>query len=386
MNPPAIDPWTALGGATILLDQQDPVSSALPNHIRVRAGSANGSVGIMNPGWWGMSIKQANQYNGSFYAWGNYSGDFVVSIVSDANNSVSYASVNVTSQLNGSGWVQHNYSFTPSQDAPSSNNSFQLQWFAQPQQEVKLNLISLFPPTYNNRPNGNRPELMQALKDLNPGYFRIPGGNNLEGQTPPYLWLFNNTIGPLVDRPGRPGTWGYQNTDGLGIIEYFNWAADLGADVVWAVWSGLYLDGTVTAQSDMQQYVDLALNELEFILGDSNSTWGSKRAAVGYPDPLPLKYVEIGNEDYLWGGEDSYEQYRLPMLYDAINAKYPQLQLFSTSVNATHKNSSVDFHEYTRPNQFVEQFNYFDNGVYNNTIMIGESVNPPHRGPLTFLN
>lgn len=35
-------------------------------------------------------------------------------------------------------------------------------------------------------------------------------------------WQWNKTIGPLVDRPGRPGTWGYENTDGLGLIEYLH--------------------------------------------------------------------------------------------------------------------------------------------------------------------
>lgn len=48
---------------------------------------------------------------------------------------------------------------------------------------------------------------MQALKDLNPSFLRFPGGNNLEGNDPPYRWIWNETIGPLTDRPGRPGTW-----------------------------------------------------------------------------------------------------------------------------------------------------------------------------------
>lgn len=43
-----------------------------------------------------------------------------------------------------------------------------------------------------------------------------------EGDVYHYPWLWNNTLGPLTDRPGRPGNWGYENTDGLGLIEYFN--------------------------------------------------------------------------------------------------------------------------------------------------------------------
>lgn len=33
---------------------------------------------------------------------------------------------------------------------------------------LDFNLISLFPPTWNNRPNGMRRDLMQALHDLGP--------------------------------------------------------------------------------------------------------------------------------------------------------------------------------------------------------------------------
>lgn len=43
-----------------------------------------------------------------------------------------------------------------------------------------------------------------------------------EGDTFHYQWKWNETIGPLTQRPGRPGTWGYENTDGLGLIEYLH--------------------------------------------------------------------------------------------------------------------------------------------------------------------
>lgn len=45
---------------------------------------------------------------------------------------------------------------------------------------------------------------------------------NSEGDIHHKPWKWNETIGPLTDRPGRPGTWSYQNTDGLGLIEYFH--------------------------------------------------------------------------------------------------------------------------------------------------------------------
>jgi alpha-N-arabinofuranosidase len=48
---------------------------------------------------------------------------------------------------------------------------------------------------------------------MKPGIFRFPGGNNLEGQTVDTRWKWRNTVGPLVDRPGRMGDWSYINTE-----------------------------------------------------------------------------------------------------------------------------------------------------------------------------
>ena len=36
-------------------------------------------------------------------------------------------------------------------------------------------------PTYRNRPNGLRPDLVQKLQAMNPKIFRFPGGNHVEG-------------------------------------------------------------------------------------------------------------------------------------------------------------------------------------------------------------
>jgi alpha-L-arabinofuranosidase len=39
------------------------------------------------------------------------------------------------------------------------------------------------------------------------------------------------------------------------------------------------------------------LDSLEFATGSAESYWGSVRAKMGHPEPFPLKYVAIGNED-----------------------------------------------------------------------------------------
>ena len=49
----------------------------------------------------------------------------------------------------------------------------------------------------------------------------------------------------------------------------------------------------------MEMFVFLqdVLDSLEFARGSANSSWGSVRAAMGHPEPFPVQYVAIGNED-----------------------------------------------------------------------------------------
>lgn len=56
---------------------------------------------------------------------------------------------------------------------------------------------------------------------------RFPGGNMLEGATNKTWWDWKDTLGPLKDRPGFQGVWDYQQTHGLGIVEYLEWAEDM---------------------------------------------------------------------------------------------------------------------------------------------------------------
>jgi len=108
--------------------------------------------------------------------------------------------------------------------------------------------------------------------------------------------MWNETIGPLIDRPGRLGTWGYYNTDGVGLNEVFEWCQDLDMSMLLTIWAGHYLDGTSLTEAEIQPYIQYALDELEYILGDQTTAGGKRRASDGYPNPWVLEYVEIGNE------------------------------------------------------------------------------------------
>jgi alpha-N-arabinofuranosidase len=185
-------------------------------------------------------------------------------------------------------------------------------------------------------------------------------------------WNWTATVGPLTERPGRVGTWTYYNTDGLGLVEYMHWAEDLDVEVVLAFPAGLYLNGDVVPEGELGPFVQDALNELEFLTGDVSTPYGALRAKLGYPKPWKIRYVEVGNEDHLWGGLDSYKAYRLRIFYEAIKAKYPDMFIFSSTAEYMYKESGRDWHLYSRPDYFVSQFNQFDNWSAGNPIIIGE--------------
>lgn len=378
-----LEPWTAVGGSILTLQNTSiPLSSALPTSVNVQAGNANsytstGTIGLSNPGWWGISVLPQT-YTGSFWVLGSYTGNFTASLVNSISGTV-FASISIPSNSTSEEWTEFPFTLEPTAAAPNVNNTFVIEFDSG--NSLNFGLISLFPPTYNDRPNGNRPDLMQAMKDLSPSFFRIPGGNNIEGDTFGYRWVWNETIGPLKDRPGRPGNWGYQNTDGLGLIEYMNWCTDLDVEPLLGVWSGLYLNNYVTppyvvSEADLQPYVDDAMNELEFLMGDTSTTYGALRASLGYPEPWKINYVEVGNEDNLGGGEDTYIAYRWPMFFNAIHAKYPDILVVSSaqdllSVGPPHT-SGTDFHQYLRPDDFALQFELFDNANRSYPIFLGE--------------
>ena len=52
----------------------------------------------------------------------------------------------------------------------------------------------------------------------------------LEGNTNRSYWDWKDSIGPLRYRPGFAGVWDYQQTHGLGLVEYLEWAEDFNCE------------------------------------------------------------------------------------------------------------------------------------------------------------
>ncbi|KAK4236112.1 putative alpha-n-arabinofuranosidase a protein [Achaetomium macrosporum] len=383
--PADLSGWSPVNGASLSLKTLDqPLSSALKTSMNVAVGSSKGQVGFSNDGYWGMDVKKKKTYTGSFWVRGAYEGTFTASLRSNITGEV-FGSTKLRSRAKASEWIEHSFKLVPTKSAPNSNNTFTLTFDAAGVKDGSLdfNLISLFPPTYKGRKNGLRVDLAEAIEGFHPTLLRIPGGNMLEGYTNKTWWNWKETIGPLKDRPGYPNVWGYQQTNGLGLMEYLELAEDMNLEIVLAVYAGLSLNGDITPQDKLQPFIDDALDQIEFVSGDATTKWGSVRAKLGHPAPFKLRYVEVGNEDWLAGGTagwESYKEYRFPMFLKAINAKYPAIQVISSGSVFDGYNipapGNGDYHIYGTPDAMVDQFDLFDQTPITHIIGEAAAVHP----------
>ncbi|KXX74213.1 Alpha-L-arabinofuranosidase A [Madurella mycetomatis] len=394
LYPANLDGWSPVNDAVLSLKKLcTPLSKALPYSVRVAApeGKTDGKIGIANDGFWGMDVR-VQKYTGSFWVRGDYDGDFEVSLRSAITGEV-FGTAKVEGPSTTE-WTEKKFELVPEKNAPNSNNTFVVEWDVAELKKgaLDLNLISLFPPTYKGRKNGLRVDLAEAIAELKPTFLRFPGGNALEGNTLDSFYKWNETIGPLKDRPGMAGVWEYQMTNGLGIVEYMEWCDDMNLEPIVGVWAGLALDGNFLPESEIGWAVQFALDEIEFLTGDANTTkWGAVRASLGYPKPWTVKYVEIGNEDWLAGrpaGFESYKQYRFPAFKKAFNEKYPDIQLISSpSVfddMVIPEGVAGDWHPYLTPDEFVTRFNRLDGLTRDNLTFIGEAASTHPNGGIAW--
>ena len=337
-------------GATgsISLDASEPFNDAVPASLKLTVTQASGAqrVGIANEGFWGIPVKPNTRYRASFYAkaGAGFRGPLTVAIV--GNSGTVHASGQVGRLTNR--WRKYEVALTTGPVAPSADNGLVIStgsagtvWFG---------FVSLFPPTWNNRPDGNRKDLMQLLADMKPSFLRFPGGNYLEGYTLATRFDWKKTIGDIAQRPGHLNdSWKYWSSDGMGLLEFLEWCEDLDMKPVLGVYAGFGLRGGVRMAPGpaLKPYVDEALEEIEYVTGSASTTWGARRAKDGHPAPFPLQYVEVGNEDNFDREPSSYDG-RFAQFFDAIKAKYPQLNVVATTRVTSRTPDVMDEHYYRR--------------------------------------
>ncbi|MDR2754846.1 MAG: carbohydrate binding domain-containing protein [Planctomycetaceae bacterium] len=337
---------------TIKIEKNSTGSQYNSNVLQVHVLESKSGFAVVNEGYWGIPVtkdeeyhltvksKAENDFNGSL--------DFVIQSSDGKSKRASVTLENLAKD-----WKMYEFNFRAETDdpnarlaiVPSSTGTFQLDY------------VSLKPvKTYKN--HGLRIDLMEKLAALKPAFVRFPGGCWVEGNTMNEASRWKRTIGQEIDRWTQPNLWGYHSTNGLGYHEYLQMCEDLNADAMFVINCGMSHKDNVPMDK-MDEYVQDALDAIEYANGAADSTWGKIRAENGHPKPFSLKYIEIGNEN---GGPVYWERY--DYFYTKIREKYKDIQIIANQWrgNVTNKNpvEIFDEHYYNNPTFFIRTSNRYD--------------------------
>lgn len=321
---------------------------------------------LTNDGFWGINAVQGRPYKLSLWIKGKYNGTVKAQLVS-ADGKTVLAETPVNGKVTGK-WQK----LTAELMSAGNDAKAKFQLVFNGKGTVTLDVVSLFPPTFKNRPNGLRPDLAEMLYNLHPKFVRFPGGCFVEGQeSPANAFHWEKTIGPIEEREGHKNVnWGYRTTDGIGFDEYLQMAEDFGAKPLYVVNVGLWHGGKTPIDS-LQPWIDETLNALEYANGDVTTKYGALRAKNGHPAPYNIEYLEIGNEnnqpDPALQSDHYYERFK--KFKDAILAKYPKMHLIGNVVAWGDDNPKwgseepvelLDEHYYRNPSWFTNAFHKYD--------------------------
>lgn len=329
--------WQVEGGSATIIEQ----ASSNFNRRALKFIATKSGATLSNEGFWGMNFEAGKALNFTASIRGNLQG-VRVQLLSSKGAVILDEPVSKSIKLK------------PQKSEP--HGTFRLH-FSNPG-EWTIDNVSLYPQnTFNGRKDGLRSDLMRALSELKPAFVRFPGGCWVEGDVCATAQRWKQTIGNIFERKNQPNLWNYQSTNGLGYHEYLEMCEDLGAAALFVINCGMS-HREVIPMDKMDEYVQDALDAIEYANGPASSKWGSIRAAAGHPKPFNLRYLEIGNEN---GGLEYAARY--PLFYQAIKKKYPQMKLICNVWGGVPKDAPkeiIDEHYYSTPEFFMQQADRYD--------------------------
>ncbi|MBO9201410.1 MULTISPECIES: alpha-L-arabinofuranosidase C-terminal domain-containing protein [Niastella] len=338
-------PKNVRDGIFLITKDMDP-NAKDPKFMTVST-SEKDTVGLVNSGFDGIYFKKGLNYTFTLQYQQVQPGIHVrVFLINTNNRPIGNASMELNAATS-KGWQEQQITITPNDSAIVGK----LLVIFEGEGKLAVDRISLMPTdTWRDRPGGLRHDLVQKLYDLHPGFLRFPGGCIVEGNQLVHRYQWKNTIGPLNDRLLVQSIWAddvpnrqtpdYMESFGLGFLEYFQLCEDLGASPMPIINCGMSCQfdaAEVVPLSQLEPFIQDALDLIEFANGDVTTTWGAKRAAYGHPDPFKMKILGVGNEN--WGPQ--YVE-RLDLFTKAIKEKYPYINI----VNATGYSRNIPVFTY----------------------------------------
>lgn len=369
-------------------EMADPIHKNNPTYMRLhveRVGhyyDFNGwtGVGMRNDGFDGIAVKAGAKYDFSVFLRNvdNKNKEMRVVLVGEKDSILGETTITADSK----GWKKYTAEIVSNGDCERAN----LQMLCLTTGDVDVDMVSLMPQdTYNG--HGLRKDMVEALKGLEPKFMRFPGGCVIHGGGDGFwnTYRWKTTIGPKEERRGLKNTWGYHQSMGLGYYEYFQLCEDLNMDALPILPCGVSCQGTnggwgmknqaqdVVPMSEMDEWVQDALDLIEWANGDVTTTWGKKRAEAGHPKPFNLKYLGIGNEEKI---TPEFEE-RFKYIYNIVRKKHPEIIIVGTAGPGSHKGNPdfdngwriaeetdlavLDEHYYEQKEYFLDNQHNYDN-------------------------
>ena len=337
-------------------------------------------VGMRNDGFDGIAVKGGAKYDFSVFLRNGDDKKKDVRIVLVGDQNVVLGEATITAE--GKAWKKYTAELTASADYDRAN----LQILCLETGVLDVDMVSLMPQdTYKG--HGIRRDMAEALEALNPKFMRFPGGCVIHGGGDGFwnTYRWKTTIGPKEQRRSLKNTWGYHQSMGLGYYEYFQLCEDMGMQPLPILPCGVSCQGTnggwgmktqaqdAVPMSEMDEWLQDALDLIEWANGDVNTTWGKKRAEQGHPEPFNLKYLGIGNEEKI---TKEFEE-RFKYMYKVIREKHPEIVIVGTAGPGSHKGNPdfdngwriaeeidlaiLDEHYYEQKEYFLDNQHNYDN-------------------------
>ena len=300
--------------------------------------------GLQNDGFDGFSVKAGAKYDFSAFFRNVKGGQKQVRVVlaePQGWGKDPKLLAEATLEVGDQSWKKYACVLTPAEESQKAV----LQILVLNQGVMDVDMVSLMPEdTYKG--HGLRKDLAQALADLNPKFLRFPGGCVVHGGGDGFwnTYRWKTTVGPKEQRRALKNTWGYHQSMGLGYYEYFQLCEDIGMEPLPILPCGVSCQGTnggwgmkdqaqdVVPMSEMDEWVQDALDLIEWANGDATTKWGKVRAEAGHPKPFGLKYLGIGNEERI--SPEFTERFKY--MYEKVTKAHPEIIIVGTAGPGSH--------------------------------------------------
>ena len=330
--------WQRLGSALVVMGKEGALSKDNPTYLGVEGGPG---AGVANEGFFGMGVRKGMTYELSVALRGKPRGDLEVTL--EAYNKPVLAKGVIRGVTDR--WKTYRLTLRAKESDPAARLAIRMTKGG----SFDIDCVSLMP---GDAVGGLfRRDVMKRLAALRPSFVRFPGGCWVEGNNMKEAYRWKETLGSVWERRPKWNIWGYWASNGIGFHEYLLLCEALRAKPLYCINVGMSHSENVPMDK-MDEFVQDALDCIEYANGPVDSTWGAKRAAAGHPKPFNLEYLEIGNEN---GGREYEERYAL--IAKAVRAKYPGVKLIFDNWKDTRRVEDPkdlrDDHCYVTPDRFM---------------------------------